>query len=317
MPAAEPRMTAVFASASASRAVPARTVAWTTSVAAGPAGPRVDQVVRSRRRPAAQRWTLVPEVARPNRPSRRPRSRSRASSSQDREVVAVGRGSATPKHQRMPGPSRIAMSPSASTTAAEWRPSRPRARSASHPLADAVEVEPESDRPADDRAARPDDRATTARDAGEAAVPGRRRVVAAGDARLGREPRVEQSDVDDAVGQALGLAAPVEDRGEGRPTGTSRARVGVEAARSESVVEPGQPGAQAPMPARGAGRRRRRADVRDGAGRAEVDADASAHHRHASRHELDRLDGAPRASPGRRSCRASRGSRITCPTGGS
>ena len=201
--ACEPAMTATFASASASRAEAARTVAWTTSVRAGS---RVAGSIRwCDATPAiVQRWTLVPEVAMPSvrpavprvrvvmtarsasgRPRIRDAERPRVARGDTDGDVAVGVDDRGRRAGRGTG---------RGPRASPWR----RRRGRSGRRARARRSTPRASRRSDQR--RP------------AAVGG----VTIESPQLRREPRVEHRDVDAPVRAALRLAGPVEDGRERR-----------------------------------------------------------------------------------------------------
>ena len=161
-----------------------------------PPGPRIDEVVASYRRGRTQRWTLVPDVARPNRPSACATVAARRQV-QDREVVPVEAGirdAERPGRARAEADRDVAVGIDdggpVATEQVEGSVGKPA-------LADAVEIEPKPDRAADDGAASPAIERPRPRRSRRLR---RRRAVGRGLVRrmLGREPGVEEADVDDA-----------------------------------------------------------------------------------------------------------------------
>ena len=181
------------------------------------AGAGVDQVVGVAAA-RIQRWTLVPEVARPNSPRRiadRPSSRmaracrARAGRRPRSGKRRPGRGGWQHPRRRRRGPERPGM--------------RARARSASQPFATPSRSKrsPGSRSTAPPRAVRASDQRR----------PAWRRWT--GPAPPPRPAARRAARVDDAVGQALGHPGPVEDRGQ-RRADRDRARAALRRASSES-----------------------------------------------------------------------------------
>ena len=277
-------MTAVLASASASRAVRARTVAWTTSVRAG--GP-----VRGSIRWCATRPSCDPAMdARARRRQAEPPAAARG-----RDPTRSSSTRSSPRRARVGDPEPPALAaaePDRDVAVGIDDGRRERGQPGERPigepaLGDAVEVEPEADRAADVASRgrprsidqRPVDRRAPAR-----RCPRRRRA-------LGGEPRVEQRDVDDPVAQALGLPAQSRTAASVGPTGTRAVGRGVQAGEVGGRREPGQAVGPGPEPAqrsiepRGAPRRRSAAADRPD----EVDADGAAHQA-GRRHERPPID---------------------------
>ena len=273
--AAAPRMTAALARASASRAVPGE-------------DRRLDDVGRGRTRRSADRsgggvaavahpaMDAGPRRREPEPAVRRPRS-DPTSRARPRGRDRRARGSATPNRPALArAPSRIATSPSASTTAAGMPSSRVERAVGQPALGDAVEVETESRRATDatrraavgpaTRTARSTGRRVPAPSPAPSAVPpraGRRGARRRRSRRSGPRPSGAQSRIAASVGRTGTSARGSRvERDSARTSSANRVRRSAQAAIRRRIDRPS-----------GSARR----GVRPAVGRSEVDPDRAAH----------------------------------------